>query len=116
MRRSRRNKKEKLQKAMVEVILGIVVALTLIFTFNTYYEARYEWEEVYPTMYYSYRIAFGDTVEDIAQVVNKYNDNMNYEQTMLEIGRLNNICIDEIKGGDYLLLPYTNEEFLEVIE
>lgn len=65
------------------------------------------------TMYHSYQIQAGDTIDAIVAEYSQYNENLSAKEFKREICRINQNNPDEITAGCYIVIPYTMEEMVE---
>lgn len=92
------------------VMFGIIMVAFLLAAINTPERKNKHTDDTY---YHSYKIEAGDTIDDISHFVDRYNDNLNFQEVKEYICELNGIYPDEIISGHHIILPYTNAEMLE---
>ena len=109
-----KRKMYKEEKILVAALIGfvvIIISLTILSLINKETKAEKF------TYYHSMKIEYGDTLKEIGLLVDEYNDNLDFEHTMVEIMEINNIYNpDKIIAGTYIVVPYTDKGFLEVVE
>lgn len=114
--RQRRNairRKREMKKHMVMFLLGIICVLFLSFSYQAItINADETTEDVSYKYYTSIMIESGDTLWTLAE---EYSDDIHYKSTadyIKEVKQINHLSDDNIKTGEYLIVPYYSNEFV----
>lgn len=114
--RQRRNavrRKREMTKHMFMFVLGIICVLFLSFSYQAIVSnADESVEDVSYKYYTSIVIGSGDTLWTLAE---EYGDDVHYKSTsdyINEVMQINHLKNDQIKAGEYLIVPYYSNEFV----
>lgn len=111
-RKQQARRRREVRKQIALVVLGIILIIGLSLSYHAIRSnANTDIEEIEYKYFTSVSVNYGETLWIIAE---KYADNhyKNIEAYISELMKINNLSSDEIKAGQYLIVPYYSSEFI----